>query len=88
MWRRRCDQGCLFYEFRLEDRMEPPMRRSVSKARAAVARKLTVILHRMRIDGTEFNWSSEETSRIGPGICTPSAPAQSRPCVRTNRHSR
>ncbi len=34
-------------------------RRSLSKARVAVARKLAVILHRMWIDGTEFSWSSE-----------------------------
>jgi transposase len=27
------------------------------KAKVAVARKLAVILHRMWIDGTEFNWS-------------------------------
>jgi transposase len=25
----------------------------------AVARKLAVILHRMWVDGTEFNWSKE-----------------------------
>ena len=34
-------------------------RRSMNKARVAVARKLAVILHRMWIDGTEFNWSKE-----------------------------
>ena len=27
---------------------------------AAVARKLAAILHRMWIDGTEFNWSKKE----------------------------
>ena len=37
-------------------------RRSMNKARAAVARKLAVILHRMWIDGTEFCWSKEENS--------------------------
>jgi len=31
----------------------------LSKAKVAVARKLAVILHRMWIDGTEFNWSKE-----------------------------
>jgi transposase len=36
-------------------------RRSLSKARVAVARKLATILHRMWIDGTEFSWSSEGT---------------------------
>jgi len=35
-------------------------RRSMNKARVAVARKLAVILHRMWIDGTEFCWSKEE----------------------------
>ena len=30
------------------------------KAKVAVARKLAVILHRMWIDGTEFNWSRKE----------------------------
>ena len=34
----------------------PPLR----KAKVAVARKLAVILHRMWIDGTEFNWSKQE----------------------------
>ena len=34
-------------------------RRSMNKARVAVARKLAVILHRMWIDGTEFCWSKE-----------------------------
>jgi transposase len=37
-------------------------RRSLSKVRVAVARKLAVILHRMWIDGTEFSWSSEGTA--------------------------
>jgi len=35
---------------------------SLSKAKVAVARKLAVILHRMWIDGTEFNWSTKEAS--------------------------
>jgi transposase len=34
-------------------------RRSLNKARVAVARKLAVILHRMWIDGTEFCWSAK-----------------------------
>jgi hypothetical protein len=37
-------------------------RRSLSKARVAVARKLAVMLHRMWIDDTEFRWSSEGTA--------------------------
>jgi transposase len=35
-------------------------RSGLRKAKVAVARKLAVILHRMWIDGTEFNWSSKE----------------------------
>ena len=34
-------------------------RKSLSKARVAVARKLAVILHRMWVDGTEFSWSMQ-----------------------------
>src|SRR5882762_4216226 len=34
-------------------------RNGLCKAKVAVARKLAVILHRMWIDGTEFNWSKE-----------------------------
>jgi transposase len=34
-------------------------RSGLRKAKVAVARKLAVILHRMWIDGTEFNWSKE-----------------------------
>jgi transposase len=35
-------------------------RSGLRKAKVAVARKLAVILHRMWIDGTEFNWSKKE----------------------------
>jgi hypothetical protein len=31
-------------------------------SKVAVARKLAVILHRMWIEGTEFNWSSKEAT--------------------------
>jgi transposase len=34
-------------------------RRSLNKARVAVARKLAVILHRMWVDGTEFCWTAQ-----------------------------
>ena len=34
-------------------------RNGLRKAKVAVARKLAVILHRMWIDGTEFNWSTK-----------------------------
>ena len=37
-------------------------RRGTKKARAALARKLGVILHRMWVDGTNFRWSNEETA--------------------------
>jgi hypothetical protein len=33
-----------------------------SPAKVAVARKLAVILHRMWIDGTEFNWSTKKAA--------------------------
>jgi hypothetical protein len=34
-------------------------RTGLRKATVAVARKLAVILHRMWVDGTEFNWSTK-----------------------------
>jgi len=34
----------------------------IRKAKVAVARKLAVILHRMWIDGTDFQWTSKETN--------------------------
>jgi transposase len=37
-------------------------RSSLRKAKVAVARKLAVILHRMWVDGTDFNWSSQEVA--------------------------
>jgi transposase len=37
-------------------------RNGLRKATIAVARKLAVILHRMWIDGTEFNWSKKEVA--------------------------
>jgi len=40
-------------------------RSSLRKAKVAVARKLAVILHRMWVDGTEFNWSSKEVAAQG-----------------------
>ena len=42
--------------------MRVAKRSSLSKAKVAVARKLAVILHRMWVDGTEFNWSSKEAT--------------------------
>jgi hypothetical protein len=35
-------------------------RTGLRKAKVAVARKLTIILHRMWIDGTESNWSTKQ----------------------------
>jgi transposase len=37
-------------------------RKGLRKAKVAVARKLAVILHRMWIDGTDFNWSKKEVT--------------------------
>ena len=37
-------------------------RNGLRKATVAVARKLAVILHRMWIDGTEFNWSTKRAA--------------------------
>jgi len=37
-------------------------RNGLRKATVAVARKLAVILHRMWIDGTEFNWSTKQAA--------------------------
>jgi hypothetical protein len=37
-------------------------RNVLRKAKVAVARKLAVILHRMWIDGTEFNWTKKEVT--------------------------
>jgi len=37
-------------------------RSGLRKAKVAVARKLAVILHRMWIDGTEFNWSATKAA--------------------------
>jgi transposase len=37
-------------------------RKGLRKAKVAVARKLAVILHRMWLDSTEFNWSSKEVA--------------------------
>jgi hypothetical protein len=37
-------------------------RNGLRKAKVAVARKLAVILHRMWIDKTEFNWSNKEAT--------------------------
>jgi transposase len=37
-------------------------RNGLRKAKVAVARKLAVILHRMWIDGTEFNWSMKKAA--------------------------
>jgi transposase len=38
-------------------------RSGLRKAKVAVARKLAVILHRMWIEGSEFNWSSKEANQ-------------------------
>jgi len=35
-------------------------RSSLKKAKIAVARKLAVIMHRIRRDGTPFRWTAQE----------------------------
>ena len=42
--------------------MRVAKRSGLRKAKVAVARKLAVILHRMWIDGTTFQWSSKEVT--------------------------
>ena len=42
--------------------MRVAKRSGLRKAKVAVARKLAVILHRMWIDGTEFNGSKKEAA--------------------------
>ena len=42
--------------------MKLAKRSGLRKAKVAVARKLAVILHRMWIDGTEFNWSTKKAA--------------------------
>ena len=37
-------------------------RNGLRKAKVAIARKLAVILHRMWVEGTEFNWSTKESA--------------------------
>ena len=37
-------------------------RNGLRKATVAVARKLAVVLHRMWVDGTEFNWLNKEVT--------------------------
>jgi transposase len=37
-------------------------RNGLRKAKVAIARKLAVILHRMWVDGTEFNWSTKKAA--------------------------
>jgi hypothetical protein len=39
-------------------------RNGLRKAKVAVARKLAVILHRMWIDGTEFDWSTKKAASL------------------------
>jgi hypothetical protein len=39
-------------------------KRGFKIARIAVARKLAIILHRMWIDGEDFRWTSEATSKV------------------------
>lgn len=40
--------------------LEVAKRRGLRRARVALARKLSVVLHRIWVDGTEFRWSKED----------------------------
>ena len=42
--------------------------RGMRRAIVAVARRLAVVLHRMWVDGTEFNWSSKEAAAHAPQL--------------------
>ncbi|WP_430691585.1 hypothetical protein [Mesorhizobium vachelliae] len=42
--------------------MKIAKRRSMARARVAVARKLAIILHRMWADATEFRFGKENTA--------------------------
>jgi transposase len=42
--------------------LEVAKRRGMKRAKVAVARRLAVILHRMRIDGTTFRWTKTEAA--------------------------
>src|SRR6266700_1110405 len=57
-------------------------RNGLRKAKVAVARKLAVILHRMWIDGTEFNWSKKEVAAYRANEITgfPQNGGKRRPC--------
>ena len=37
-------------------------RNGLKKAKVAVARKLAIVLHRMGLDGTQFNWQTKEAA--------------------------
>jgi hypothetical protein len=57
-------------------------RNGLRKAKVAVARKLAVILRRMWIDGTAFNWSTKKATvaRIRRDHRVPRHGGKSRPC--------
>jgi hypothetical protein len=40
--------------------MHPSKRIGMKKAKVAVARKIVVILHCIRVDGTSFEWGNEK----------------------------
>ena len=42
--------------------MNVAKRRGLQKAIVALARRLSVIMHRMWRDGTEFRWTRQDTS--------------------------
>jgi transposase len=42
--------------------MQIARRRGMKKAIVALARRLAVIMHRIRVDGTEFRWTREQAA--------------------------
>jgi transposase len=42
--------------------MQIAKRRSMKRAIVALARRLAVIMHRIRVDDTEFRWTREATA--------------------------
>ena len=48
--------------------MQIARRRGMKKAIVALARRLAVIMHRIRVDGTEFRWTREQAAAAADPI--------------------
>ncbi len=55
-------------------------RNGLRKAKVAVARKLAVILHRMWLDGTDFNWQRRRLPRKATNTRVPAKSGRRCPC--------